>query len=639
MGFNWDDRKLVERMASIIRYRGPDEEGFYNDRHVSLGNRRLKIVDLSSKGRQPISNESGSMCIVFNGEVFNHAELRRGLEARGHRFSSRTDTEAVLHAFEEYGDRCLDRLNGFFALAIYDSDKKRLFLARDRLGVKPLYYHLDNGKFIFASEIKSILECGIQRRLNKQAMERFVSFGYNYGEETMFFGVKKLMPGHHMTFDLRAKRADIRRYWDLTPGPEHGRTEAYFAGSLETLLLDAVGKRMTAEVPVAAYLSGGIDSSAIVGVMEAVRRDSGGKPVKTYCIGFGRSDDEFGPARAVAEHLGTDHQEFIVTPDMAKVLPKIVWHSDEPIGDPAFVPIYLLTEKVRPKATVVLTGDGGDEFFAGYEQVKLLPKIHSMRILPKALRSGTAKAGLKLLPNKALDMLFKHASDIGDAGKRRAASMIAHAGDRARMYVDFCSLFNEEERRQALSRKAHDVVAELMKGFPQNGNYSDQIMMADIKNQLPEAFCMKNDKMVMAHSVEMRTPFLDYRVAELSFRMPHSLKLRGGTEKYILSRVASHYTPPETLRRKKQRFYVPIDQWLADDLKGLAGDMLSEKRLKRQGIFDYRYMERVNRRYASSPLFYARQLWNLLTFQMWHDIFIGGESTAQLKAFVGQGRP
>jgi asparagine synthase (glutamine-hydrolysing) len=626
IGFNWDDRKLVRRMASLIRYRGPDQEGFYNDEHISLGNRRLKIVDLSEKGKQPIVNENGNMLIVFNGEIFNHADIRMGLEAKGHRFKSRTDTETVLHAYEEYGPDCLERLNGFFALAIYDSDRKSLFLARDRLGLKPLYYYFSGGKFIFASEVKSILETGIERRLNRTSMERFLAFGYNYGPETMLEGVRKLMPGHYMAFDLEQKRLAIKKYWDISPKPDHSMPESRFMGFLETLLMDSVEKRMTAEVPVGAYLSGGIDSSTIASIMEETRKNIGGKAVRTYCVGFGRSDDELEPARLVAGHIGTDHTEFMVTPDMAKVLPKIVWHSDDPIGDPAFIPIYLLTEKVRPKATVVLTGDGGDEFFAGYEQVKLLTNIHRMKFVPRPLRSGAAKAGLRLLPNKALDLLFKHASAIGEAGKRRAESIITHTDDGARAYVEFCSMFNEQESRALLLRKTHSVTDELREGFFSKGNYFDQILLADIKNQLPEAFCMKNDKMTMAHSVEMRTPFLDHRIAELSFRMPHSLKLRGGTEKYPLRRILQHYVPKEISGRKKQRFYVPIDDWLAGDLKPTVENMLSEKRLKKQGLFDYRYVERVNRLYKSSPLFYARQLWNLITFQIWHDIFILGES-------------
>jgi len=623
VGFSWEDGNLVRRMASLIKYRGPDQEGFYTDRSVSLGNRRLKIVDLSERGKQPIFNESGSMCIVFNGEVFNHKELRMGLEAKGHKFSSSTDTEVVLHAFEEYGRSCLKKLNGFFAFAIYDRGKKSLFLARDRLGVKPLYYFNAGGRFIFASEIKSMLECGIHRELNARSLERFVAFGYNYGPETMLSGISKLMPGHSMTFDLTAKKLSLEKYWDLEPNPDYGMPERHFTASLETLLLDAVEKRMVAEVPVGAYLSGGIDSSTVVGMMDACRKIMGGNEIRTYCIGFGRSDDELCQARLVAEHLGTNHTEFMVSPDIEKILPKIVWHSDDPIGDPAFVPIYMLTEKVRPKATVVLTGDGGDEFFAGYEQVKILPKVHKLRFMPKAARFMASNAALRAIPNRALELLFKHASALGDAGKQRAISIITHADDKARAYADFCSIISDDEARELVVR-SNGVVGDLRRSFG-GGSYFNQILLTDIRNQLPEAFCMKNDKMVMAHSVEMRTPFLDYRVAELSFRMPQRLKLRGSTEKYILRKVAYNYVPRQILHRKKQRFYVPIDQWLAEDLRGLADDLLSEKRLKRQGLFDYRYMERIKRGYSSSPLFYARQLWSMLVFQIWHSIFIEKE--------------
>lgn len=621
VGLTWNDMPLVKRMASLIKYRGPDQEGYYSDGSVSIGNKRLKIVDLTEKGRQPITNEKGDMFIVFNGEIFNHEEVRKILIKQGHRFSSMTDTETILHAFEEYGYSCLDLLNGFFAFAIYDSTKKTLFLARDRLGIKPLYYLESGNGLVFASEIKSILESGIKRELNRNSMERFIAFGYNFGEDTMFLGIKKLMPGHFMKYDLKKKSLTIEKYWELRPRIDN-KPESFFIGKLEALLLDSVQRRMLAEVPVGAYLSGGIDSSLVVGAMSTVG-ESTGTPIKTYCVGFGRDDDEFLQARLVSEHLGTEHTEFTIEPDMSKVLPKIIWHSDDPIGDPAFVPIYLLTQKVRPQATVVLTGDGGDEFFAGYEQVKFLTKLHKTRFIPKYIRACGAKASLSLVPNKALDALFKHASSIGEEGKKRAFSIIANSHDRAQAFVDFTSMFNENESDRLLLRKSHSIVDELRPNFS-SGNYFDQIMLTDIKNQLPEAFCMKNDKMTMAHSVEMRTPLLDYRIAEFSFTMPHNLKLSGMREKYALRRILMHYVPKEIYSRKKQRFYVPIDAWLLNELKPMAQDLLSERKLKRQGLFDYRYVERIERGYKKSPLFYARQMWNLITFQLWFEMFIEG---------------
>lgn len=637
LGFSWEDKHLIKKMGSEINHRGPDQEGYFFDKNVSLCNKRLAIIDLSEKGRQPIYNEDNSIVIVYNGEIFNFLELKPILEKKGHKFKSDTDTEVIVHGYEEYGPSFVNKLNGFFAFCIFDSKKKQLFIARDRLGIKPLYYYYDqnNGELVFASEIKAILASGkIKPSVNTDALNKFVAFGYNYGNETIFNDIKKLPPGHMMFFDMKNKSLKLEQYWKINYSDKNieNKPEKYFIENLSLLLHDSVEKRLISDVPLGVFLSGGIDSSTIVGLMDKINKEKVlGSTIKTYSVGFPEgTKGELDAAKLVSEHYGTDHKEFVMDVDIAKLLPSIAWHSDEPIGDPALLPIYLLSKHAKKTSTVILTGDGADELFAGYEQYKFLTLSNKMRFVPKMLRFHGSKLMLNSMPTKIQKIFFKYADGIGKAGKNRAIEMFANIDNKAKAYTEFVSLFDDSEREQLLASKIKrnlkiDLATELNGNYFNNkNNFLNQLLALETETLLVEDFLMKNDKMTMAASIEARTPYLDYRVAELAFKIPPKLKLKGMTEKYILRKAMQKILPKEIYSRKKQRFYVPIDNWLKTDLKPTIDDLLSKKAVEKQGYFNYAYIDKLLKNYGRSPLFYSRQLWNLLTFQTWHKIYIEG---------------
>ncbi|MBU0460736.1 MAG: asparagine synthase (glutamine-hydrolyzing) [Nanoarchaeota archaeon] len=378
VGFNWDDQVLIRQMAAQLNHRGPDDEGYYTDKQVSLGHKRLKILDLTKNGRQPMCNEDNSIWIVFNGEIYNYQELKTWLETKHHKFSSNTDTEVIIHLYEEVGERCVEYLNGMFAFAILDTTKKRLFLARDRLGIKPLYYYINQNstnstknKFIFASEIKSILEDKtIKRKLNQNAFQTYFTFRANTDSETFFQDIYKLPPGHHLTYNLTNHNFTIKKYWSLKINTKK-KSIQYYQKKVQQELTASIKRRLMGEVPLGVYLSGGIDSAAVVGLLHSFAQDR----IKTFSVGFGYEEQkaELGAANFIANHFNTDHHNLTVQPDTVKLLPKIIHHHDEPMADPTAIPTYILSEFTKKQnTTIVLTGEGSDEIFCGYEQYKLM---------------------------------------------------------------------------------------------------------------------------------------------------------------------------------------------------------------------------------------------------------------------------
>ncbi len=611
-GCDFDDRVLVKRMMHLVEHRGPDQNGIFCDGKVTLGHQRLSIIDLSEKGRQPMSNIEGTSWVVFNGEIYNYKEIRSRLEALGHRFESNTDTEVIVHAYDAYGFECVHQFNGDFAFCIYDSEKKLLFLARDRLGIKPLYYYFDGEHFLFASEYKSMLEFELPKRINQTALSRYLTLRYNYGRETMLDGVKRVLPGEWVVYDLKKKNLKTNRYWQVSfsKWKVSNASEQYFVQHVRELLQDAVVKRLMSDVPLGVYLSGGIDSGSIVALMHK----AGIRNTKTFSVGFGYGEetDELKYAKTVSDKFGTDHKEFIVGPDIAKTLPKIVWHCDEPLADPTLLPVYLLSQKTKPSATVVLTGDGGDEVFGGYEQNKFL-KLGQAPYPIRALASPAIHA----MPSAVLTKFFKYAKKLGSEGKKRAVSFLSKKNP-ADQYLEIVSIFNEKERKN-LSPGLQSIRSELA-GFYQNDNpVLHNTLKLEYETQLPENMLHKADRMTMAHSIESRVPFLDHRLVEFSETIPASLKLKGFTEKYILRKTMQPLLPKQITQRKKQRFYVPIDRWLTTDLAPMADELLSPAALKESGVFNPKAVQKIIDSYKSSPLFYARQLWVLLTFQLWHQ--------------------
>jgi asparagine synthase (glutamine-hydrolysing) len=621
-GFTWEDKSLVRRMASTIEHRGPDDYGFYAATGISLGHRRLSIIDLSRKGRQPMSNEDGSVWIVYNGELYNYLAIRGLLEKKGHKFRSNTDTEVIIHAYEEFGEQCLQRFNGMFAFAIWDSNKKSLFLARDRMGEKPLYYFHDKARFIFGSEIKAILEDkSIKRGVDIFALHDYLTFRCVSLPNTMFKGIRRLLPAHCLWF--KNGIVTVRRYWSPLYRIED-RPEQFFVARLRSLLSDAVKIRLMSDVPLGAYLSGGIDSGTIVALMSK----ASDHPVKTFSVGFGEEHDELEQARFIAERLQTEHREVIVKADAVRLLPKIVWHLDEPMSDPTCIPVKLLSERIKRRATVVLTGDGGDEQFAGYEQYKfmLLHKRYA-NLLPVTIRRYSTSLA-NMAPKSLLNSVFPYARALGHEGIRRFRDFVS-TNNSAQMYLDLVAIFTEHEKHGLYSGsvaeqlRSVDYVSEFnSQYFSGRGNYLQQVMTLDIDKILSENMLMKADKMTMAHAVESRVPFLDHRISELVATIPASLKIRGTTDKYILRKAMKGIVPAQTVKRKKSRFFVPIDKWFEGELMELAKQLLERKRVEKEGFFNHRYISRIFSDFGASPLFYSRQLWSLICFEMWHQQFI-----------------
>ena len=610
-GLTGADKPLMRKMDAIIRHRGPDQEGIFADERVTLGSCRLSIIDLSPKGRMPMHNGNETLWIVFNGEIYNYQELRQELAAKGHSFRSKTDTEVILKAYEQWGASCVERLNGEFAFCIYDTIRKTLFLARDRLGIKPLFY-LHKGAFAFSSEIKALLlHPAAKREMDWHSLGAYLSFRYVPGEQTIIRDVKKLLPGHTLALDLVSMKKKIVRYWQ--PSFEQaalGQAEA--EQRVLSLLEDSVRRRMVADVPLGAFLSGGIDSTAMVALM----MKSGGA-VKTFSVGFDeQSFSEVESSRLVAERLGTEHTELTVKVDAAQVLPRVVWHLDDLMADPAAVPTYLMSEVTRKHVKVVLSGDGNDEVFAGYLQYELLSKGAALGApVPFALRP----------------MLRAAAGAVPVPYIRRAANLaLAAEEDR---FLAVTSPFTPEEQDELLTEDARVRMAwdarQHVRGFmDEKLPPLHRWLRFDIENWLPDDILVKSDRMSLANSLELRVPYLDHRYVELALSLPPEMKLRGGQEKLLFRRAVRNIVPPEVLARKKHGFAVPINEWLERDLRHSAERVFRVSPILNSGIFRQGSLGRIIREHQLSRRIYKRQFWSLLTLAIWHRLHIEEARTA-----------
>ncbi|HUS50776.1 MAG TPA: asparagine synthase (glutamine-hydrolyzing), partial [Candidatus Paceibacterota bacterium] len=553
IGFNWEDKNLLKNSLRIIKHRGPDYSGIFLDNGISLGHNRLAIIDLSKAGNQPMSNESGTIWITFNGEIYNFKELKKDLEKR-HKFKSNTDTEVILHLYEEHGFDFLNKLQGMFAFCIYDSKKKILFLARDRVGIKPLYYYSKLNKFIFCSEIKGILQDkDIKKEINTNSISSFLTFRANTQKETLFKNIKKLMPGHFLVYDLKKRDFYSKQFWDFKINPEN-KSKNYFIDNLKKLLEDSVRSRLMSDVPYGAYLSGGIDSGTIISLMSNFSQ----QPIKTFSVGFEQEEHtETKEAKFLAEKLETDHHELLVSEDSIKFLPEIIYHADEPMSDPTSVPIYLLSKYTKKYCTVILTGEGSDEIFAGYPQYKFM-KINQKIIskFPQSLKKSTLLISKKT-PPILLNKAFKFASALGEKGMERFSNFI-NSKKYSEQYLNQISIFNEQEQSELLNRKVS--LYKKYESYFKNPDLISSCQRLDFKEPMVDDLLMKIDKNTMAFAVEGRVPFLDHRIIELAFKMPLNLKLRGFTkDKFILREAVKKLIPEQTRNRKKKHFFVPID--------------------------------------------------------------------------------
>jgi asparagine synthase (glutamine-hydrolysing) len=533
--------RLLKRMCDVIRHRGPDDDGFFLKTGVALGMRRLSIIDVAG-GAQPISGEDGSVTIVFNGEIYSFQELRPQLENHGHTFATNSDTEAIVHAYEEYGAACVNHLRGMFAFAIWDEKERELFIARDRVGKKPLYYTITkDGTFVFGSEIKSILEHPeVDREIDLEALDAYFTLGYVPDPLSIFRGIRKLPPGHHLTFSSRG--LSIQQYWDFNFKPSASRNPDDYVDELRALLSESVRLRLISDVPLGAFLSGGIDSSTIVALM-ARHMD---QPVKTFSIGFHEdSYNELKYARLTATKLGTDHHEFFVTPQICDVIDELVWHFDEPFADPSAIPTYMVSKLARDHVTVVLSGDGGDELFAGYTHYVVQESRRAFGALPRTLRQSVMRPLSYRLPHGAWGRNYLHNISLDPIDR----------------YLDSMSNFTElgkgslytDDFRNALRTK--DYLARTFREFAAKVHTNeplDQLLYIDGKTYLPGDILVKVDRMSMATSLEVRVPLLDHKLIDFVTRVPASLKLAGTETKQLLKRVAKDLIPSEILNRPKQ---------------------------------------------------------------------------------------
>jgi len=619
----------LRAMSNVLRHRGPDDQGSLISGAAALGFRRLSIVDVAG-GQQPMSNEDGTVWIVFNGEIYNSPELRPMLEQRGHRYATHSDTETIVHLYEEYGDHCVDYMRGMFAFAIWDTRRKRLFCARDRVGIKPFYYAIAGDRFAFASEIKALIELpGFKPELNRRALPEFFAFGYISSEETLFDDVRKLLPGHHLVIDLERGDTEprITQYWDLdVSAPEYPLSEADYIAQFRDLFSEAVRIHLRSDVPLGVFLSGGLDSSSIAAEMAALRKDS----IQTFSVGYAEDQyNELPYARQVAEHIRAEHNEVILGPeDFFASLPQVIWHEDEPVVWPSSIALFHVSRLAKEKVKVVLTGEGADEVLAGYLKY---------RVTLWNLRNGPLYR--KFVP-QPIRQLAKNALDSGLVPdwvlRKLRHSFLYYPHTFEKIYFDnFYSVFPQDQQPQLLSSQLMnelyevDAYANSMRFFPargSNGNLLNRLLYLDIKTYLVELL-MKQDQMSMAASIESRVPFLDHKLVEFASRIPARHKIRSFSGKYLLRRVMANRLPVEVLRRNKKGFPTPIRPWLRNQLFGKLSAILTDGRMAERGLIQPAYVQRLLNAHRGGDSGATEGCWRLLNFELWSRIFLDRDSS------------
>jgi asparagine synthase (glutamine-hydrolysing) len=598
------DLKELRRMTDVIRHRGPDDEGHFVDQNVGLGFRRLSIIDLST-GHQPLQDSSGRYWITFNGEVYNYVEERKELKKKGYVFKTNTDTEVIVNLYAEYQEKCLGHLRGMFAFVIWDTQKKVLFGARDRFGIKPFHYYIDNQKFVWGSEIKSILTSSdIDKTTSLEALDYYFAYGYTPREQSIYQNIKKLKPGHYFyCYPLEDNKISIEKYWDINFQPDYSKSEDYWKEKIYTTLEEAVKLRMRSDVPLGAFLSGGIDSSTVVALMA---RNSY-QPIKTFSIGFKEEKfNELQYARQVANMYQTDHHEMIVEPESIDLLPKLVSAYDEPFADSSAIPTYYVSKFTREYVTVALSGDGGDELFAGYNSY---PKMLNLK---NAFYNNrfTNKAFFKPLNRIIPDYVY---------GKGYTYFL---SKDKNMINAWFC--FWKDYERQKIFTK--EIQKQLQKNNPENykekliqsidGDFLSKMQGLDMKTYMVDDILTKVDRATMLNSLEARVPILDHRFAELSFQIPIQFKLNGSSKKHILKESFRHILPREILSHKKQGFGVPLSVWFKGDLKQYAFDTLLNSS-KIDTYLDKKRVSIILKYHQKGMRDYSAKIWSLLFLNEW----------------------
>jgi len=621
------DRALLEKMNSLLWHRGPDDGGIFIEGQIGLGARRLAIIDPSDSGHQPMSNEDKSIWIVFNGEFYNHREFREELESKGHRYKSNSDTESIVHLYEEYGIDCLSRMNGMFAFAIWDRNRKKLFLARDRLGVKPLYYARINNDFCFGSEIKALLaHPDFKKEIDFQAMDQYFSYGAVPHPKTIYKGIFALEPGCLLEVDkLSVKKI---QYWNVIDKLNAGKKslnkyvrEDEYLERITSMLESSIKLRLMSDVPLGVFLSGGVDSSLVIALMSKVY---GGR-IKTFSVGFEDGDphlNELQYARIVSTKYATEHYEFIQTSAVAKVFPEVIRYFDEPFANPTAIPMYHISRLASDKVKVCLSGVGGDELFGGYPRYMASQWFRYHRMMPQAVRqyilsfiTGISKS---YNPYTILDRLQR--------------SLLLERGSDASMYDSLRSTFKKALKCQFYTGFIKDQLKikndedkcfiESIFDEIQGRNLIDRALFTDLISYLPTDLLTYCDRMSMASSLELRVPFCDYKLIELMMSIPSREKIKHFQLKYLLKKIAEKFLPKEIIHRKKQGFSVPTWQWIKTDLKPLINEFLSDSFIKRQGYFSNSLVKQMIYDFDMGKANYSSQIWTLLAFQMWHEQYM-----------------
>jgi asparagine synthase (glutamine-hydrolysing) len=623
------DLSLVESMRDEMRHRGPDDEGaaIFDEGRVALGFRRLSIIDLSSAGNQPMHGCTARVWLVFNGEIYNHLRLREGLEQRGHVYASHTDSETILHLYEERGLDFVNELEGDYAIALWDAEREQLVLARDRIGVKPLYFHHKDGRFIFASEIKAILQHpAVTTEIDEESLYHYLTFLTTPAPRTLFRNIQKL-PAGHMLVVKRDGSIDLQQYWDALPPeklPEEIslRGEAEHSAEILRLLRDSIRKRMMSDVPFGVFLSGGVDSSANVALMSELMS----QPVRTYTVGFEDSEElnELESAQAIARRFGTDHHEVIIgRQDMQKFLPDLVFHQDEPLADPVCVPLYYVSKLARETGTIVVqVGEGSDEIFAGYDWFRKYVRInelfwrHAQR-LPTSLRQS-----MTAIAKPIMEASFN---------KRTAIELVRRLGAGESLFWGGAIVFDEDFKRRVLSSEmsarvdglsSYDPVWKHLEHVAQarpDSDFAARMTYLELKLRLPELLLMRVDKMTMATSVEARVPFLDHHLVEYAMGIPVDLKIKGASGKHILKQALENVLPSDLLYRPKRGFGAPIREWFRGASGEMLGGLIMNSSIRRRALFDYTFITRLIDEHQRGARDWSFHLWALLNVSLWYE--------------------
>jgi asparagine synthase (glutamine-hydrolysing) len=611
------DRSILEAMNRAIEHRGPDEDGFYLNENVALAMRRLSIIDLAS-GQQPIYNEDRTKAIVFNGEIYNYQELRENLDKLGHKFYTRSDTEVVIHLYDQYGPEGLEHLRGMYAFAIWDDVEKSLFLARDRVGKKPiLYSHQPNGDLIFGSEFQAVLRHpAVTREVDLEAIDNYLSFLCVPAPMTAFKSIRKLEPGHWLKW--KDGEIETKRYWQPDFSKKIKISEEEAIEETTRILRESTRLRMISEVPLGAFLSGGVDSSTVVALMA----QESSQPVKTFSIGFEEQDfSELKYAKRVAEHVGAEYHEFIVRPNALEVIPTLVDHYGEPYADSSAIPTYYVSKETRQHVTVALNGDGGDESFAGYERYAAMRIAEKYALVPSPLRKAFIEAPISVLPTSELKR-----SRVRDAKRFLKAANLP----RTERYFRWMSTFNRDAKKELYTKEftarlnSDDPVGVLESWFAKANGLGtvDSTMMTDQMTYLPDDLLVKVDIASMANSLEARSPFLDHKLIEFAASLPENLKMRGFETKSLLKKVAARLVPREVIYRRKMGFGVPVGKWFRGEMKDFVKDVLLAETSLKRGIVKPEIMERYVVEHTTGLRDHSFQIWTLLMLELWFQRFI-----------------